>query len=75
MRRVRGLGDILELITRYTGIKWAVKKLSIIMGFDCGCEQRQEDLNTLVPFNKSSIEISQPMMPPVPVKKYRKNGK
>lgn len=75
MRRLKGLGDVVELITRYTGIKWVVKKLSIIIGFDCGCDQRQEDLNSLVSFKKSSIEITQPMMPPIPVKVSKKNGK
>tara|TARA_R100000541_G_scaffold10644_2_gene18615 strand:+ start:1069 stop:1203 length:135 start_codon:yes stop_codon:yes gene_type:complete len=39
------LGDLIELITKYTGIKWLVKK--IFKGKDCGCEKRKEDLNDI----------------------------
>jgi len=38
------LGDLIELITRYTGIKYIVKK---IFGDDCGCDKRQEQLNEI----------------------------
>lgn len=38
------LGDILEVIFKYTGIKWIVKK---IWGEDCGCNERKEVLNNL----------------------------
>jgi len=36
------LGDLIELITTYTGIKWLVKK---IWGDDCGCDNRKNKLN------------------------------
>ena len=36
------LGNFIELITYYTGIKWIVKK---IWGEDCGCNKRRNDLN------------------------------
>ncbi len=36
------LGDFIELITTYTGIKWLVKK---IWGEDCGCDDRKNKLN------------------------------
>jgi len=36
------LGDFIELITTYTGIKWIVKK---IWGDDCGCDDRKNKLN------------------------------
>lgn len=36
------LGDLIELITTYTGIKWIVKK---IWGDDCGCDDRKNKLN------------------------------
>ena len=36
------LGDFIELITTYTGIKWLVKK---IWGGDCGCNDRKNKLN------------------------------
>lgn len=38
------LGNLLETIFKYTGIKWIVKK---IWGEDCGCEERKEKLNEL----------------------------
>ena len=36
------LGNLIELITTYTGIKWIVKK---IWGEDCGCDDRKNKLN------------------------------
>ena len=39
------LGDFIELITTYTGIKWVVKKYSKLTGKDCGCNERKEKLN------------------------------
>ena len=36
------LGDLIERITYYTGIKWLVKK---VFGNDCGCDERQNKLN------------------------------
>jgi len=36
------LGNFIELITTYTGIKWIVKK---IWGDDCGCDDRKNKLN------------------------------
>lgn len=38
------LGDLIERITHYTGIKWFVKRL---FGKDCGCDKRQEKLNEI----------------------------
>jgi hypothetical protein len=38
------LGNLIEIITRYTGIKWIVKKL---FGEDCGCKERQDKLNDI----------------------------
>lgn len=38
------LGNILETIFKYTGIKWIVKK---IWGEGCGCDERKEKLNNL----------------------------
>ncbi len=36
------LGNLIELITTYTGVKWLVKK---IWGEDCGCDDRKNKLN------------------------------
>ena len=38
------LGDLIERVTHYTGIKRIVKK---IWGEDCGCDKRQENLNDI----------------------------
>tara|TARA_R100001163_G_C4961996_1_gene125423 strand:+ start:449 stop:580 length:132 start_codon:yes stop_codon:yes gene_type:complete len=36
------LGDLIEKITKITGIKWVVKK---IWGDDCGCDKRKDKAN------------------------------
>ena len=43
------LGDLLEKIFKYTGIKWLVKKIVIdILGYkDCGCDKRRDKLNKI----------------------------
>lgn len=42
------LGDIVEVITTYTGIKWLVKKITKLLGYkDCGCDKRKEYLNNI----------------------------
>ena len=41
------LGDLIELITTYTGIKWLVKKISKLTGKDCGCDDRKNKLNDI----------------------------
>ena len=40
------LGDLIHLITKYTGIKWVVNKVVKYAGYkDCGCDDRQNKLN------------------------------
>lgn len=39
-----GLGDIIAIITRYTGIAWLTKRIT---RGQCGCPQRQQQLNEL----------------------------
>ena len=52
---LRGLGDLVEVITDKTGIKSAVKKVTESLGIDdCGCENRQEKLNVYIPFNRGA---------------------
>jgi len=41
------LGDIVYYITKYTGIRWVVKKISNLLKKDCGCDKRREDWNNL----------------------------
>lgn len=43
----RGLGDTIAKFTAATGIN---KVVEAIAGGDCGCKQRQEALNKLVPY-------------------------
>ena len=51
-RRSRGLGDTIEKITRATGIKKVVDKVSKVTGKDCGCNKRKEALNKAFPYKK-----------------------
>lgn len=41
------LGNLLEKIFKYTGIKWLVEKIVIdLLGYEtCGCDKRKEKLN------------------------------
>lgn len=47
-KRELGLGDIVEAVTEATGIKELV-------GDDCGCDKRKEQLNALLSFGKKII--------------------
>lgn len=44
-KKIKGLGDVVEVVTVKTGIKKLMPK-------DCGCNKRKEKLNKLVPFKK-----------------------
>lgn len=45
-----GLGDVVEQVTKATGIKAAVDWFSEKTGVDCGCDERKQKLNELFPF-------------------------
>jgi uncharacterized protein YidB (DUF937 family) len=45
----KGLGDSIEKITRATGIKNLVEKIT---NGDCGCNKRKEKLNKKFPYKK-----------------------
>ena len=51
----RGVGDTVERVLRVTGIgrlaKWLIRALT---GKPCGCGQRRERLNHLVPYRKAT---------------------
>ena len=49
MSKHKGLGDTVESITKATGIKDLVKAM---FGEDCGCSERKDALNKLVPYKK-----------------------
>ena len=42
-----GLGDVVESITKVTGIKQVVKSVFDETGKDCGCDKRKEKLNKI----------------------------
>jgi len=48
---MRGIGDLVEEVTKRTGIKSLVEKVT---GKDCGCAARRDKLNKLVPFRGES---------------------
>jgi hypothetical protein len=41
------LGDLIYYITKYTGIKWIVKKYHKIRGTECGCDERRKKWNEI----------------------------
>ena len=45
------LGDLIEKITKITGIKWIVKK---IWGDDCGCDKRKDKANKVKLWQKKT---------------------
>jgi len=50
-KKSKGLGDTVAKITKATGIKKVVEKVSKTVGKDCGCAKRQETLNRFFPYN------------------------
>jgi hypothetical protein len=56
LKRLDGLGDLVEVVTEATGIKAASEAISKATGRDCGCGRRKEALNRLVPFKKENAD-------------------
>lgn len=50
--QVTGAGDVIEAFTKATGIKSVVEKF---FGEDCGCGDRKDVLNDMLPFGMSAI--------------------
>jgi hypothetical protein len=51
LSKQKGLGDTVATFTYYTGIQYAInkaKELGVIG--DCGCKERQEQLNKIFPY-------------------------
>ncbi len=48
----KGLGDTVEKITKATGVKTMVDRISKGLNIPCGCAARREALNKLVPYKK-----------------------
>lgn len=45
-----GVGDVVEKVTKATGVKKVVEKIFDAAGADCGCEDRKTALNELLRF-------------------------
>lgn len=43
----KGLGDVVEAITKATGIKTIVDGIAEITGINCGCQERKEKWNNI----------------------------
>jgi hypothetical protein len=52
-RKPKGLGDTIESITEATGIKTVVEMFTKATGIDCGCSERKEKLNNLIPYRRN----------------------
>ena len=48
----RGLGDTVEKITKATGLKTLTDIASDALGVDCGCKDRRDKWNQLLPYKK-----------------------
>ena len=46
----KGLGDTVEKITKASGIKTIVDKVSKGLNITCGCEGRKKRLNEMFPY-------------------------
>ena len=53
----RGLGDLVELATKVTGIKAVTEAVAKRTGRDCGCGRRRDKLNELVPFEGATDDL------------------
>lgn len=57
-KKPEGLGDVVDMVTRVTGIKTVVNMAAKIIDQPCGCPERQEKLNELFPFKPKDNGIS-----------------
>lgn len=56
MEKSKGLGDTIEKITEYTGIKKVVETVAKATGKDCGCNKRRDTLNRVFPYGNNKVE-------------------
>ena len=57
LRRLSGLGDVVETVTTVTGVKAIAETVAKRRGKPCGCAERRDKLNRLVPFGKDTDEL------------------
>lgn len=53
-----GFGDIIDFVTKITGIKWLIIKIT---KGNCGCEKRRQLLNKWLTFTYFYIKIGDPL--------------
>lgn len=54
--QIRGLGDAIAVVARFTGLDRVAKLWERKTGKPCGCGKRQEKLNHLVPFRSRVLK-------------------
>ncbi len=54
--RSKGLGDTIHKITKATGVKTMVDRVSKGLNIPCGCQQRRDTLNNLVPYKQFKLK-------------------
>ncbi len=52
LKKLDGLGDVVDAVTTVTGIKKVAEVVSEVTGKDCGCGKRGDALNKQFPFKK-----------------------
>ncbi len=51
----RGLGDAVADLAHLTGMDKLAQAYERLTGKDCGCEQRRETLNKILPFDNQQV--------------------
>ena len=59
LRGDKGIGDTVERLTKITGIKNIVDKVSEFTGKDCGCAKRKKILNEMFSYNSLNTKDKQ----------------
>jgi len=54
LKRMDGLGDLVEAVTTVTGVKAATEAVAKVTGKDCGCKRRRDKMNERFPFRRGT---------------------
>ena len=54
LKRMDGLGDLVEAVTTVTGVKAATEAVAKVTGKDCGCKRRRDKMNEAFPFRRGT---------------------
>jgi len=55
--RLNGLGDLVEVAAKATGMDKVARVVEKATGKPCGCADRRDKLNQLVPFRRPSDDV------------------